>query len=140
EVNGRRVRPKVVASTATIRRAPDQITKLFARGVNIFPPNGLSPKDNFFSLQRETEEVSGRLYVGIAARGARMKQVLIRLYAAILSAAQQLADEYGEEAVDPYMTLVGYFGSLRELGGMRRLVDDDIASRAFRMDKRGLAS
>lgn len=140
ESNGARVRPKVIASTATIRRAPDQVRKLFAREVSIFPPNGLDPTDNFFSLQRPiSDEAPGRLYVGIAARGSRMKQVLIRLYAAILAAAQQLANEYGEEAVDPYMTLVGYFGSLRELGGMRRLVDDDIASRAYRMDRRGLA-
>ena len=31
EVDGKRVRPKVVASTATIRRAPDQVQKLFVR-------------------------------------------------------------------------------------------------------------
>jgi hypothetical protein len=71
EVNGRRVRPKVIASTATIRRAPDQIRKLFARTVNVFPPNGLDTADNFFSLQRKpSDEASGRLYVGIAARRA----------------------------------------------------------------------
>jgi hypothetical protein len=37
------------------------------------------------------------------------------------------------------MTLVGYFNSLRELGGTRRLVDDDIRSRLRSMDERGLA-
>jgi hypothetical protein len=41
--------------------------------------------------------------------------------------------------VDPYMTLVGYFNSLRELGGMRRLVEDDVASRLGQIDAHGLA-
>jgi len=37
------------------------------------------------------------------------------------------------------MTLVGYFNSIRELAGMRRLVDDDVAARLQSMDQRGLA-
>ena len=37
------------------------------------------------------------------------------------------------------MTLVGYFNSMRELGGMRRLVDDDVQTRLKKMDQRGLA-
>jgi len=31
------------------------------------------------------------------------------------------------------MTLVGYFNSLRELGGMRRLAEDDVQTRAYRV-------
>ena len=38
-------------------------------------------------------------------------------------------DRFGV-AADPYMTLVGYFNSLRELGGMRRLAEDDVQTRA----------
>jgi len=45
---------------------------------------------------------------------------------------------YGQSA-DPWMTLVGYFNSMRELGGMRRLVDDDVQTRLKKMDQRGLA-
>jgi hypothetical protein len=30
------------------------------------------------------------------------------------------------------MTLVGYFNSLRELGGMRRLVEDEVRTRCYR--------
>jgi hypothetical protein len=37
------------------------------------------------------------------------------------------------------MTLLGYFNSMRELGGMRRLVDDDVKTRLGKMDQRGLA-
>jgi hypothetical protein len=62
------------------------------------------------------------------------------VYVALLSAAERLYDDYGGHA-DPWMTLVGYFSSLRELAGTRRLVDDDIASRVRRteMADRGLA-
>ena len=37
------------------------------------------------------------------------------------------------QVADPYMTLVGYFNSLRELGGMRRLAEDDVQTRSFRV-------
>ena len=64
---------------------------------------------------------------------------LIRVYVALLSAAQMLYEKkgYGKEA-DPWMTLIGYFNSMRELGGMRRLVDDDVRTRLREMEQRGL--
>ena len=39
----------------------------------------------------------------------------------------------------PYMTLVGYFNSLRELGGTRRIVEDDVQTRIYgrRIEERG---
>jgi hypothetical protein len=139
EVDGHTVRPKVIASTATIRRAGDQIKGLFLRRVNIFPPGGLDSTDNFFSIERApSQEFPGRLYIGICAPGKRLKAALIRVYVAFLAAAQVLYQRYGRRA-DPYMTLVGYFNSLRELGGMRRLVDDDVRARLKKVDIRGLA-
>lgn len=139
EVNGKKVRPKVIASTATIRRSLDQVHALFLRKVNVFPAHGLDVEDNFFSLQRPpSEENPGRLYIGVCAPGRRLKAALIRVYVAFLSAGQALYEKYGN-AADPWMTLVGYFNSMRELGGMRRLVDDDVASRLRKMDRRGLA-
>ncbi|MBA3635002.1 MAG: helicase [Rubrobacteraceae bacterium] len=140
EVDGKRVRPKVVASTATIRRAPDQVYSLFTRDVEIFPPQGTDVRDNFFSRQREPgEEYSGRRYLGICAPGKRLKAALIRVYVAHLAAAQKLYEKYGKTA-DPWMTLVGYFNSMRELGGMRRLVDDDVRLRLQSTESRGLAN
>ena len=56
----------------------------------------------------------------------------------MLCSAQALYEKYGK-AVDPWMTVVGYFNSMRELGGMRRLVDDSIYTRARKQDRRGLA-
>jgi len=138
-VDGKKVRPKVVASTATIRNADVQVHKLFLRHLNIFPAHGLDIRDNFFSLQREpSEKYPGRQYMGICAPGRRVKAALIRVYVAQLCAAQALYEQYGADA-DPWMTLVGYFNSMRELGGVRRLVFDDVTTRAKKMDRRGLA-
>jgi len=138
-VNGKRVRPKVVASTATIRRAQDQVSSLFLRNVAVFPPHGVNIEDNFFSLQREPgEENPGRRYMGICASGRRLKAALIRVYVTLLAASQQLYDKYGTQA-DPWMTLIGYFNAMQELGGMRRLVDDDVRTRLQETDRRGLA-
>lgn len=139
EVDGHKVRPKVIAATATIRQASQQIEALFLRKVSIFPPQGLDVEDNFFSRQRQpSEQTPARRYLGICANGRRLKAALIRVYVAFLSAAQVLYDQYGS-AADPWMTLVGYFNSMSELGGMRRLVDDDIRTRIWKMDRRGLA-
>jgi hypothetical protein len=139
EVDGRQVRPKVIASTATIKNADVQVRSLFLRTVSVFPPPGLDVRDNFFSVQREpTEREFGRRYIGICAPGRRLKAALIRVYVAFLCSAQALYEKHGSR-VDPWMTLVGYFNSMRELGGMRRLVDDDVFSRCRKQDRRGLA-
>jgi Helicase conserved C-terminal domain len=140
-VGGQEVRPKVIASTATVRRADVQIHGLFLRGVEIFPSPGLDIEDNFFSRQRTpTPEHPGRRYLGICATGTRLKAALIRAYVAYMAGAQYLyaTQGYGR-AADPWMTLVGYFTSLRELGGMRRLVDDDVRNRLAQADTAGLA-
>ena len=139
DVGGTRVRPKVIASTATIRRASDQVHALFLRQVAIFPPQGLDADDNFFARQqKDTATDPGRRYLGICAIGKRQKAALIRVSTAFLAAAQKLYLDYGTH-VDPWMTLVGYFNAMRELGGMRRLVDDDIRSRLNQTHRLGLA-
>lgn len=130
------IRPKVVASTATIRRSRHQVHGVFQRGVEIFPPSGLDATDNFFAQQ--DHDAPGRLYIGLCASGTRLKSVLIRAYVTAMSAAQLLLNNYGAAAADPYMTLVGYFNSVRELGGMMRVMDDAVQSRLRRMEARGL--
>lgn len=140
DLNGKTVRPKVIASTATIRRAEQQVHQLFLRRVNIFPPQGTDVRDNFFSIQREpSEKFPGRRYLGICAVGKRIKTAIIRTDLAYLAAAQKLYEKYGTSA-DPWMTLVAYFNSMRELGGARRIVDDSIRSMLRETIRRGLAN
>ena len=139
EVNGKKVRPKLIASTATIRRSEIQVYNLFLRRVNVFPPHGTDVQDNFFSIQRPPgERFPGRRYLGICAIGRRYPVAMIRVYVALLAAAKRLYDKYDTHA-DPWMTLAGYFNSIRELAGTRRLVEDDVRSRLRDADQRGLA-
>lgn len=130
--NGKKVKPKIIASTATVRKAKEQVNNVFMRRVSVFPPHGLDVEDNFFSVQRPIEEKSGRRYLGVCSPGSSRPAMLIRVYTAFLTAAQELFDHFGEPA-DPYMTMVGYFNSLRELGGMKRLAEDDVQTRSYRV-------
>ncbi len=127
--DGRVVRPVLVASTATVRRARDQVQQVFARDLAVFPPQVVDAGETFFSTTvPPTPETPGRRYRGICAPGERLKSVEIRVVTAVLEHAQYLFDRHGE-AADPYMTVVDYFTSTRELAGMRRLVDDDVTDR-----------
>ncbi|MGW1491977.1 DISARM system helicase DrmA [Streptomyces sp. NPDC002402] len=123
------VGPKIVASTATTKRATAQIRGVFARKAAIFPPQVIDVEDTFFSQQVAlSQEAPGRRYLGICAHGVRMKAAEIRVAEILMLAGQTLFDKHGKTA-DPYMTLVGYFNATRELAGMRRFLDDDIATR-----------
>jgi len=129
QVGGARRAPKVVCSTATVQRARQQIRALFNRDWSVFPPRGIDDGDNFFATVHTKSE--GRLYVGVSAPGRALRAVSVRTYATLLAAAAKHFDPKGDvkQPVDPYMTLVGYFNSLRELGGMRRLVEDEVSNR-----------
>ena len=76
-INGERRGPKIVASTATVRRAETQIRSLFGRErTAIFPPPGVVRTDSFFAeLDRENPS---RLYVGVASPGRGPKLVFLR--------------------------------------------------------------
>jgi hypothetical protein len=121
-----------VASTATVRRADSQIRAIFnRRHVDVFPPPGPDRRDSFFAITKSPAESPARMYLGIAAQGRSPKRVMLSVYTALLSAAQKA---YGrkkdaDNAADPYMTLLGYFNSLRELGGGRRLIEDEVSNR-----------
>jgi hypothetical protein len=135
EENGAKRRPKIIASTATVRRAESQIRALFNhRLVDIFPPPGPDRRDSFFAEVHTTAQSNARLYLGIAAQGRSPKVVMLRVYLALLAAAQKAYQEHPKKKdpanpADPYMTLLGYFNSLRELGGARRLVEDEVGNR-----------
>ena len=134
QVDGVEVKPKIIASTATVRRADGQIRALFnRRTVDIFPPPGPDRRDSFFARTLAVSDSPAREYAGIAAQGRSPKVVMLRVYMALLGASQKYFDRLKvkgqENPADPYMTLVGYYNALRELGGARRLIEDEVRNR-----------
>lgn len=132
EVGGHIVHPKIIASTATVRRAQSQIRALFnRRDVDVFPPPGPDIRNSFFARTHTRKESNARQYVGVAAQGRSPKVIMLRVYLALLGAGQKAYEAAGgkkadSNPADAYMTLLGYFNSLRELGGARRLIEDEV--------------
>lgn len=127
-------RPKVIGSTATIRRASEQIRDLFDRNACQFPPPGVDQEDSGFAVLDKRSP--GRRYVGVTTAGRSAKFTLQSVSASLLQSAAGAFDD--DVARDPYFTLVGYFNSLRELGGALVLMQDDVTD-AIRLyaDARG---
>jgi len=125
--NGKAIPPKIVSSTATIRRYADQIKSLYAREkVALFPPPGLSADDSFFAryatnADRKLEH--GRIYVGVHAPGlGSLQTTQVRSFTALLQAPIALIPEQR----DPWWTVLLFFNSLRELGTTLSLLQSDI--------------
>jgi hypothetical protein len=144
DIDGRAVRPKIVASTATVRRAQDQIQALFARPLTqVFPPPGPNRRDSFFARTVPPSEVPARLYLGIASQGRNPKVLMRKAWLALMGAAERAYRDAGgpknqENPADPYMTVLGYFNSLRELGGARRILEEEVQNtiKAYGVRKR----
>jgi hypothetical protein len=137
-VGGKRIRPKIVASTATVRRASQQIDALFDRkDTSIFPPPGIDRSDSFFARTVASSQDPARLYLGIAAQGRGPKLVFLRSLTTLLTAAQaeyelNAAASGANNPADPYLTALCYFNALRELGGARRIVEDEVRANTAR--------
>ena len=136
------IRPKIVASTATVRQARNQIQALFARlQTQIFPPPGPDRRDSFFARTSPVSEKSARLYLGISAQGRSAKVVTRRVLVALMGASMRAYLEAGGDAneanpADPYMTVIGYFNALRELGGGRRILEEEVQSTIKQIGRR----
>jgi hypothetical protein len=121
------VRPKIVSSTATIRRYAEQIRAIYGRASAIlFPPPGLDQSDSFFGRHATADNgghAPGRLYVGVHAPGlGSMQTVQVRTFTALLQAPIGLP----EAERNPWWTLLLFFNSLRELGTTLSLLQSDI--------------
>ena len=125
--NGQEIKPKIVCSTATIRRYAHQVKALYGRKkVVLFPPPGLDAEDSFFAQYARNKEGKlqrGKVYVGVHAPGLRsLLSAEVRTAAALLQAPVTLTPEER----DPWWTFLVFFNSLRELGSTLSLLQSDI--------------
>ncbi len=128
EDSRRYVKPKIVASTATISRANEQVKNLYARkNISLFPPSGLTVGDSFFSREAKDESgelIPGRRYVGVLAPGhGSLQTTEARVFATLLQFAGAMKKDSSEK--DPWWTLLCYFNSIRELGSAATLFVSD---------------
>lgn len=125
--NGQELPPKIVSSTATIRRYADQVLALYGRDrVALFPPSALNANDSFFAnyaTDNEGELCPGRIYLGVHGGGLGSVQTAqVRTFSALLQTPNMMQSELR----DPWWTLLVFFNSLRELGTSVSLVQSDI--------------
>ena len=118
------IRPKVIGSTATIRRASEQGLQLFNRKVSQFPPAILDAANSCFAVR--DMGAPGRLYVGVTSAGRSPKFALQAACASLLQAVDAGGGGTAKRDLDPWWTLVAYFNSLRELGGALVMMYDDV--------------
>jgi hypothetical protein len=121
------VYPKLICSTATIRRYQEQVRALYARDrVSLFPPPGLDAGDSFFArYARESDRrlSPGRVYVGVHGPGlGSLQTAQVRSLAILLQSPTGL----DRARRDPWWTVLAFFNSLRELGGTLSLLQSDI--------------
>ncbi len=113
---------KIIGSTATIKRADEQILSLYDRAANQFPPPIIDYDNSCFSKVDYSKK--GRIYLGATTAGRSPKFFLQFIIASFLQAIKD--KNIDEKDLDIYSTIVLYFNSLRELGGSIVLVEDDV--------------
>ncbi len=117
--------PKIIASTATVKNADNQIKILYNRNMIQFPPSGLSHADSFFAVEADESKRPARTYLGVCSIGSGTSEMLIKIFA-LLTFMKHLYRLNGKpaEVVDQFYTYVGYFNSLKELGSNSIIVSD----------------
>lgn len=141
-------RPKIIASTATTRNTSELVKNLYGnREVNVFPAQGLSYKDNFFS---HLEETSLRTHIGVMPTGrANSNETEIRMTAILILARIKMFKMYLEDKgidltdknavakvlnengqlvkdLDLYWSIVLYYNSLKDLGRSNSRVSQEV--------------
>ena len=120
-------KPKYIAATATIRGAKRDAKLMFGRELKVFPPPIDKASDNFFASETMSPETNGRLHLSILGPPKKSRTLGDLPIASILQSGQAIKKKYGPKISDPYWTLVAYYNSLRELGGLQSSISSRIS-------------
>lgn len=135
------LKPKYIASSATIKEAKSQVGTIFRKKVSIFPSPGINSFDNYFSKIKEDTscigEKPGRLYLGmlsgktavylpIQAQSIMMSEIFkMRKYPELYELTTKERNDIITET-DPYWTFVSYFTDLSLLSKFTNYYSENI--------------
>lgn len=117
-------RPKIIASTATVKNVAEQIKGLYGREARIFPQYATNSDDTFFS---KTLEESKRKYIGILPTGKTTVMTNLQLLSALLYARLEIWEQSADKKdADQFWTLLSYFKSLKEIGRFSNKISSEL--------------
>ena len=135
------LKPKYIASSATIKETVSQVGTIFRRGIATFPPPGIDSADNYFSEILEDPPCArkrpGRLYLGIAttkstvilpikAQSIAMSEIFkIRSWPGKYGLTEEEREDL-ESETDPYWTFVSYFTDLQLMSKFNNYYSENV--------------
>ena len=138
KIDGVTTLPKIISSTATIRRFRAQAEAIYGRKkVSLFPPPCIDASDSFFAVwdrHKDGTLKNGRLYIGVNAPGlGSVQSAQVRVGAALAQAPMGIDND---EERDPWWTNLWFFNSIRELSNTVSLFQSDIPNYLKDMKRR----
>lgn len=125
------VKPKILASTATLCNASEQIRALYGKEMFQFPPSGFDADDSYFARSADSSEKPQRQYVGYCETGGSLSDSIVQVFGVVRFALEYLIGIGTDtEVIDHFWTNVGYFNSLKDLGSADTLLIDRVRSYA----------
>ena len=135
------VKPKILASTATLCNAEEQIRALYGKASFQFPPSGFDANDSFFAKEASPQERPQRMYMGFCETGGSLPDAVVRIFGVVKFALQYMIRQGVEPSIiDQFWTNVGYFNSLKDLGSADTLIIDRVCSYAESLRRHKLKS
>lgn len=132
-ING--IKPKIIASTATIKNSEDQIKWIFGRiNSKIFPPQVFEFGDTYFSDIVRSNERVGRIHLGICSTSVGIQTIDARIAAVLLRKIRYILDnkhnefDYTKDEIDPYYSLISYYNTVRHASSAMRYYESDVKS------------